>query len=120
MYAYTAYGQTDDDQKSSNGASALGTGITALLTLYQMDAAKRAEKQRQHQIERDAAAKRAHELTMLRLNAEQQQNLANVATNVATMSLPPAKPTNWLLIGGIGVGALVFLGGGAALLKRSR
>jgi hypothetical protein len=118
MYAYGTYGQdaTATPTQESGVASAVGTGITALLTLYQMDAAKRAAKQAEHQRERDEAARREHELQMMRLNAAQQQQMASVATN-APPSAPGAKPTNWVLIGGLGLGALVVLGGGAALLK---
>lgn len=125
MYAYGTYGQTAA-AGTSTVASLVGTGLTAALAIYQIDAQRRADKQAEHQRERDAAAAREHELALAReRNRMQYDTTVAATTGLSDITphegrLPVGRKTNWMMLGGLGLAALVVVGGGAAVLRRKK
>lgn len=114
-FGHRGYGQV---------ASLIGTGVTAALTLYQMDAERRARKQAEHQAARDKEAQRQHELAMQREVAKQQYQAAQAATvgepamqQANGAVTPTKKPLNKKVVAGAAVGGLALLAGAVAVFR---
>jgi hypothetical protein len=125
MYSYSTYPLAGYGHHRGYGqvASLIGTGVTAMLTLYQMDAEKRARKQAEHQRARDEAARQAHELAVAReVAAAQYQAVAAMTVNEPGQqqvngAVAVKKPMNKKLVAGAAVGGLALLGVAVAVLR---